>query len=110
MKASSRCLLCTLLLAAVRWAQAIPAGFARKRPASGEWSDPGWPREFARNGELKPWGFQLATNKVISVPCGAGCHAADDSSSKQVRFFDLFNFSNRVIQKWNICKSFSKRN
>jgi hypothetical protein len=81
------CLLCTLLLAAVRWAQAIPAGFAASdrpaaKPASGEWSDPGWPREFARNGELKPWRFQLATNKVISVPCGEGCQAADDSSSK----------------------------
>jgi hypothetical protein len=44
---------------------------AAAKPAGGEWSDPGRPREFARNGvrpgELKPWGFQLATNKVISV-------------------------------------------
>jgi hypothetical protein len=51
MKASSRCLLCTLLLGAVLWAQAIPAGFAASdqpgaKPAGGEWSDPVWPREF----------------------------------------------------------------
>src|SRR5215468_3080756 len=44
----------------------------------------------ARPGELKPWGFQLATNKVISVAAArtifAQAHATNQKCSRYARF------------------------
>lgn len=55
MEPSHRLLPRALFLAAVLWLQTIPAGFAAgdqaaSKPTGGRLSDPGWPREFIRNG------------------------------------------------------------